>query len=241
MKKMVLLIWLALPLSLFAQGGLPDKPYIYVEGKAEIEKPADLVALHFDVVARNPDQAKANQEVQTKAGKILALLNDKKISRSDVIAVDIKSEPQFESDESGRKKGKIIGYTVTRRFEVKVRDLAVFPKLVDELVAITGVEFSDIAPGLTKEKEMQEEIWPKALINAREQADKTAKATAVTIDSVFAISPKPFPQIRSQMFGSDYPEAATERAIVTGPPEYLLGPMTVSQSVYVIYLISPTK
>jgi len=46
--KLVLLACLCLPLSLFAQGGLPDKPYIYVEGKAEIEKPADMVTLRFD-------------------------------------------------------------------------------------------------------------------------------------------------------------------------------------------------
>jgi uncharacterized protein YggE len=240
MKKLVLLTCVSLPLSLFAQGGLPDKPYIYVEGKAEIEKPVDMVTLRFDLVARNPDQAKANQEVQAKATKVLALLNDKKVARSDVIAADIKSEPEFESDEAGRKKGKIIRYSVTRRFEVRVRNLEVFPKLVDELIGIPGTEFTDITGALTKQKDVENEIWRTALANAREQGEKTAKAMGVTIDSVFAISPKPFAQLRSDIFGSDY-AGATERAYVTGPPEYLLGPMTVSQTVHVIYLISPAK
>ena len=239
--KLPALLCLVLPIGALAQGGLPDKPYIYVEGKAEMEKAADKVTLSFDVVARNPEQAKANQEVQAKASKILALLNDKKVAPTDIIATDLKSEPEFEEDSSGRKKGKVIAYSVTRRFQVNVRDLAVFPKLVDELVAITGVEFGDIAPGLTKEKKMHEEIWRKALVDAREQADRTAKAMDVTIDSVFAISPKPFPQIRTQVFGSDYGDATTERAIVTGPPEYLLGPITVTQNVHVIYLISSVK
>jgi hypothetical protein len=40
MKKLVLLACVSLPLSMFGQGGLPDKAYIYVEGKAEIERPA---------------------------------------------------------------------------------------------------------------------------------------------------------------------------------------------------------
>jgi len=240
MKKIVLLACVTLPLSLFGQGGLPDKPYIYVEGKAEIEKPADMVTLLFDVVARNPDQAKANQEVQAKATKILALLNDKNIARSDIIAADLKSEPEFEIEETSRKKGKILRYSVTRRFEVRVHNLEAFPKLVDELIGIPGTEFTSITGTLTKEKEVEDEIWRNALTNAREQAEKTAKAMGVTIDSVFAISPKPFAQIRGDIFGSDY-AAATERAYVTGPPEYLLGPMTVSQSVHVIYLILPAK
>lgn len=69
--KLLLIVPLLLPLRLLAEAGLPDKPYIYVEGKAEIEKAPELVTLRFDLVARNADQAKANQEVQTKAGKIL--------------------------------------------------------------------------------------------------------------------------------------------------------------------------
>ncbi|MBA3762601.1 MAG: hypothetical protein M3505_01950 [Verrucomicrobiota bacterium] len=46
--KSVLLAWLALPLSVLAGSGLPDQPYIYVVGKAELEKPADMVTLRFD-------------------------------------------------------------------------------------------------------------------------------------------------------------------------------------------------
>jgi uncharacterized protein YggE len=237
--KLILYACLALPLSLLAQDGLPDKPYIYVEGKAEIEKSADMVTLRFNLVARNPDQVKANQEVQTRASKTLALLKEKKITESDIIAADLTSEPQFEDTDSGRNKGKLIGYKVTRVFSVKVRDLLVFPKLVDALFAIGGVEFSGIEAGLTKEKELQDEIWEKALVNAREQADRTVKAIGMKIDSVFAISPTSFPQIRTQIFGSGY--GGTERVIVTGPPEYPLGPLTINQNVHIIFLISPAN
>jgi hypothetical protein len=48
---------LLLPIAAFAEGGLPDKPYVYVE--AEIQKPADMAELRFDVVARGPDEARA--------------------------------------------------------------------------------------------------------------------------------------------------------------------------------------
>ena len=78
--KPLLFVLLVLPGILLAQGGLPNQPYIYVEGKAEIEKPADIVTLRFDLVTRNIDQAKANQEVQTKATKVFALLDSKKIA-----------------------------------------------------------------------------------------------------------------------------------------------------------------
>ena len=240
MKKLALLVYLGLPLSLFSQGGLPDKPYIYVEGKADTEKPADMVGVSFNLVARNPDQGKANQDVQAKASKIFALLNERKIAQNDVTAGNAKSEPEFESEES-RKKGKILGYKVTREFEVKVRDLPAIPKLIDELLAVTGVEIGDLTPGLTEQKKFEDEIWDKALISAREQAEKTAKAMEMKVDSVFAISPVPFPEIRSRLLRSDRGETTAERVVVTGPPEYRFGSLTVGQSVHVIYLISPAK
>ena len=121
MKQFLVFPLVILPISLFAGGGLPDKPYIYVEGKAEIQKPPDIVTIRFDVAARAPEEAKANQEVQAKA----------------VIAQSLESEPQFEQGEKYiPNHGKLIGYEVTRPFELKIRDITAFPKLVDELIAL---------------------------------------------------------------------------------------------------------
>ncbi len=75
---------LLVPGILLGQGGLPNEPYIYVEGKAEIKRPADVVNLRFQLVGRDPDQAKANQEVQAKAARIFTMLNERKIGQDDV-------------------------------------------------------------------------------------------------------------------------------------------------------------
>jgi uncharacterized protein YggE len=83
MKRFLFFSLLILPISVFAQGGLPDKPYIYVEGKAEIQKPADIVTLRFDVVGRAPELPKANQDVQSSAIKIFGLLKSKKIAENE--------------------------------------------------------------------------------------------------------------------------------------------------------------
>jgi uncharacterized protein YggE len=243
--KLFLFVLLSLPLSVLAEGGLPNQPYIYVEGKAEIEKPADMVTLRFDLVTHNVDQAKANQEVQAKATKIFALLNGRNIVEKDVIAGDLKSEAEYEENEgSTRKRGKLIGYSVTRPFTVKIRDVTAFAKIVDEILANGGVEFSGINAGLSKEKEMQDEVWEKAITNARERAEKTLKATGMKIDSIFAVSPVAFPEIYQRIFGS----AGTEMAAYARqgqaqpePSQYRLAPVAVSQNVHVIYLISPAK
>ncbi|PYK57363.1 MAG: hypothetical protein DME43_15370 [Verrucomicrobia bacterium] len=245
--KIFVFALLSLPMSLLGEGGLPSQPYIYVVGKAGVEKTADIVILRFDLVARAPDQVKANDEVQARAAKVFALLNDRKISQNDVIAEEIKSEAEFEQTETyPRSRGKLIGYVVTRVFTVKVRDVTAFPKLVDQLIAAANVEFTGIEAQLSKEKEIEDQLWDKAVANAREQAEKTLKQTGMKIDSVFAVSPLSFPEIQGKIF-----PAENERTIVTAseiptkgervPSEYRLAPIAVDQSVHVIYLISRAK
>jgi uncharacterized protein YggE len=117
MKRVLFFSLTILPISVFAEGGLPDKPYIYVVGKAEVAKPADMVELHFDVLVRGPDEEKVNRDVQSKANKVLALLDSRKVPTEDVIAETLKSEPQFEQqDYPAYSRGRLIGYSVTRLF-----------------------------------------------------------------------------------------------------------------------------
>jgi uncharacterized protein YggE len=244
MKKACLLIILFSPLTLLADGGLPTQPYIYLEGKAEIQKPADMVMIRFNLVVRNSDEVKANQQLQAKANQILELLKGRKISEDDVVAESLMSEPQFQEEENSRNRGKVIGYTITRPFHVKVHDIVAFPKLIDDLIAIGGVEVSGIEGGLAKEKEMQDELWDKALSDARQRAENTLKSMNMKIDSVFAVSPVTFPEIEGRIFGSttNVPaEGPAEASYAPKASQYRLAPVSLNKSVHVIYLISPVK
>jgi hypothetical protein len=198
-----------------------------------------MVTLNFNLVGRHADQSKANQDVQTKAAKIFEILDGRKIGKGDVVASDLKSNPQF--GENDAQRGKIIGYSVTRAFEVVVHELPVFPKLVDELLSIPGVEFTNIAGGVANQNELRDELRSKALEDARDQAEKALRGAGMKIDAIFAISPVPFPEISARIFRSDGVLAVTDAVIMTGAPEYRIGPLTIRQDAHVIYLISPAK
>ena len=174
--KITLYLLLLFPICVFAQGGLPTQPYIYVEGKAGAEKPADMVTLQFEIVARQAEERKANAEVQAKANAVFDLAKSRGLANDDVIAQSLRSEPQFENPENYPKKGKIIGYAVSRPFAIKVRDITKFPRLADDLMAIGGLEFSGVESGLQKEQEVEQDLWTKAVANAHEQAEKTVQS-----------------------------------------------------------------
>jgi uncharacterized protein len=252
--KIFFLTLTLIPLIVLADGGLPSQPYIYIEGKASVEKPADMAVLHFEVAARRPDESKANAEVQAKANKIFDLAKTRGIAKDDVIAESLSSAPQYEDESTYQKKGKIIGYAVSRRFDIKLRDVQTFPKLVDDIIALGGIDFSSIEGDLQKREDLEEELQEKALANARSEAEKTARSQGMKIDSVYVISPAPIADITSTMFPKDRTDnSEVERVIVTGsniptaeeigprPSQYHMAPITATQIVHVIYLVSAAK
>lgn len=246
MKRFLLLSMLALPISASADGGLPTQPYIYVEGKAEAEKVADMVTVTFELSALDPDQSAANKVVQEKAKKVFALAKSAAIADSDVEAGDLQSAAEYREDGEDREgKRELIGYRVTRPFKVSVREVGRFPKLVDDLLAIGVEEISGIEPGLSKGKELEDEVWDKALANARERAEKALQPARMKVDSIFAISPVAFPEIERRIFGGNSVVQMAQRSEAApgagAPSEYRLAPISVAQSVHVIYLISPAK
>ena len=76
------------------------------------------------------------------------------------------------------------------------------------------------------------------------KTEKTLKEVSMKVDSIFAVSPVAFPEIQRRMCGPAIPTAEYESALPAGggnAPEYRLAPITVSQRVHVIYLISSAK
>jgi uncharacterized protein YggE len=252
--RSLLTLLLCLPLFAWADAGLPTQPYIYVEGRAEVEKPADMVTLTFALSFLNLDLAAANKLVQAQANQVFALLKAAEVADKDVIASDLESaEERQEQDDTlpprrgevPGKRGKFLGYRVKRSFSVKVRDLARFPKLVDDLLAMKIFEFGGIQEGLSTEKDLHDEVWDKAVANARERADKTLKTTGAKLGAVFAISPVAFPQILPNIFGDSH-QFDGLKSVPAGnqkiePSQYRLAPVGVSQQVHVIYLIEAVK
>ncbi|MDQ2868895.1 MAG: SIMPL domain-containing protein [Verrucomicrobiota bacterium] len=202
MKAFVFLAFLV-PLNLLAGDGLPDKPYIYAEGSAQIEKPADIASIHFESLVTAANLSGAYEASQTKVSKIFSLLKAKKIADADIVAGSFHTEPAHEFDATNpRDRGKLIGYSVTRDFKVQVRDLVSLPKFVEDLISIQGIQFSSVEAVLSNSTKYDDELHRNALIDAREQAEKTAKQLGVKIDSIFAVAAVNFPDIERNIFGN---------------------------------------
>ena len=108
-------------------------------------------------------------------------------------------------------------------------------------------EFSGIESGYSKQEEQTTQVREKAMADARNQAEKELKGEGMKIDSIFTISSVPLSQIKGEIFQDDSEQAAVYPLFSVGktkkfdPSEYRLAPISVSQTIHVIYLISPAK
>jgi uncharacterized protein YggE len=241
--KTFLLLFVAFT-SLAWADGLPNVPYLYVEGNAAVEKKADLVSLRFKLSATDVEVSKANSPVQTQALKVFALLKAVGIADQDVIAGDIQSDAEYDEIRGDGMRGKIRGYRVQRDFTVKVRELVQFPKLVNDLFAANVRYFDGVTPEYSKAKESEQEAQEMAIKDARIEAEKTAKLAGMKVDTVWAISPINFSQIQRQMLGEfsySVAQGPAEATKAEAAPEYRIASVKFFRSVQVIYLISPAK
>ena len=249
MKTLVVCAFALVPFTVVAEvnnlTGLPNQPFLYVEGKAQIEKAPDIISITFNIEGRNAEQGKANREVQAKAKKVFALLKQANVEDRDVVAQDLRSEAEYERDEvDTKKRGKLIGYVVSRQFKITIRDVTKYGKIGDQIMDLGGVNLDYISGEISDSAKLGEELWPKAIANAREKAEKTLKPMGMKIDSVFAVSSMDFGEISAEFLKSG------ERVIVTGmniptppdqPSEYRPEMITIESRAHVIYLISPVK
>ena len=244
MKRFLLAV-LCFPVCAFADVGLPNQPYIYVEGNGKIQRAPDMVTLTFSLGAFDHELAAAAKKVQKQAAKVFALLDGEKVAQKDVVAESIRWQTETEDGSISPGKHEAKGYAVSRDFSVVVRDVGEFPRVVDGLLALGVESFSAVEAGLSDQEALSDEVHAKAMANAREQAGKTLQEEKMKVDSVYAVSSLPFTQIQGDILQEN-----PERVVVTGsnarppnidPAQFRLAPISVTQTVRVIYLISPAK
>lgn len=240
MKKLFLL-FLALPALAFAQAGLPSSPYLYVVGTGETSAPADQVEVSFSLSATETDPAKAKQIVGAQSENVFKLIESLKIAEKDFSAFALSSTPQYNYDRSGNDTApRLIGYQVTRSFNLTLRDLTQYATLMDGLFALKIVQIGNASPSSTKSAELKEVASRQALEKARAQAEVTAKSTGMRIKGVYAVSPVAFPEILPGIFGGVHSGSGMRQFAMakdSGGNTYVFPPVETSSTLHVIYLI----
>lgn len=239
------ILWYALAATLLTTAHaatIPDYPFVYVTGEAEVKVPPDVADATLSVLAEDPNAAVAEQTVESGVNGVLKLLRAAGVSDSRIDASGISKEV-VTTDETENKPIVIRGYKVSRQFSVRITDLKKWPEIATRLLELQNVTDVEVTFGRSDAKRIDATLVGKAAMDAQERAQRLAKSFGQHAGAVMALSQSPFSNIgptfgMGSEEGGDSAGAPVMEMVVTGRRgSSLLIPDSIELSVEVHALV----
>jgi uncharacterized protein YggE len=184
---------------------------IAVSGKGEVVVKPDLATVTFSINEENLDVAKAQDAVNTTMGKILASLKGNGVDEKDIKTTGYNIYPRYEYINATAYPYNggtrvLAGYNVTQNVEVKIRDLTKAGKIVSSMGEFGVTDMSGLTFTNDKYDDLSKEARDKAIVQARDEAKKLAKALGVRLGDIISYSE-----------GGNYP-IYYDRAVMSSAP-----------------------
>ena len=178
---------------------IPDYPFVFVTGNADIDTPPNIAMCSLTIRAIDQDPGKAESAVEGRLKSILASLTGRGVAVSDMESSTIgKQMLTTQYDEKG--PAAIRGYDVTRGLQFKVRQLSSLPGIESEFVGSPNVEQINCQFDRTDRMGLEADLLTKAIHSAKEQADKLVEPLGRHVTGAVAVSKMPFAMMAS-VFG----------------------------------------
>jgi hypothetical protein len=234
MKRLVL--GLLVSLALAAAPAMADTPpgmtEISVSGNGSVALQPDVANVSANVATNAPDAAGAVGRNNAKYDQIVAALEKVGIARSDVTlssyTVNYNPKPHVLPP---APTGEQYGYTVSRSFNVKVRDIGKAGPVADACTSSGATSIDGVSFGLADPSVPRAEATRKAVADARVNAEALASAAHLRIVSIKSV------QLDNS--GSVAPQPVMRMAVANAPTQFDQSNVNVSVSVSVTFLAQP--
>ncbi|GIW65582.1 MAG: hypothetical protein KatS3mg094_101 [Candidatus Parcubacteria bacterium] len=162
------------------------KRLITVIGEGEEIVTPNIAEIRIGIITKGEDLKTIQEENDNKINKIIDFIKSNGIDSKDIKTENYTIHPDYDYN---TYPSQIIGYSISQNLKVKIRDLNkisnILKKVVSEYGAndVYGPDFTvdEIENYLEKAKE-------KAILNAKEKAEKIAKTAGVKLGRIISIS-----------------------------------------------------
>jgi hypothetical protein len=220
---------LALSAPALAQSDVP--PAISVTGEASISVPPDLALVDAGVASDAKTAREASEANNNAMTKVLAALKAANVDAKDIQTSRLSLQPQYAPNRSG--PSPVVGYRVSNRVTVRIRDVSKLANVIDTLVGAGANDIGNVSFQVSQASKLLDEAREKAVADARRKAEIYARAAGVTLGTPLSISEEGAtqPMFRARMAA---PMAATPTPVAQGEE-------TLSISVGVTWAIKPAQ
>jgi uncharacterized protein len=213
--------WLVRPLS--AADARPDKDEkkertLTVQGQGKASAIPDIATLTVEVSREGTDLDPVLTQVRRDMNKVLEAVKGQAIEDKDVRTEMFNVRPKYEQDKRGNPHP--VGYAVTNRVWVKVRDLKKTGKVLSAVLNAGATSVNGPNFELDKPESVELQALASAAKEARTKAETLAEAAGVKLGEILTINPQPvngpMPRRPMMMRAMAMPAAEPEEPIAAG-------------------------
>jgi uncharacterized protein YggE len=185
-------LYVCVPAALAAD--IPEYPFVFVVGRAEVDLPPNITKCSLSVQARDADAGKAAAIVDERLKSVLATLGANHVQAADIESFDIQKQAVTRQRDIGEPV-TIDGYDISRNVTFKLQQFESLPPIEDVLTSAPNVTGLNCQFDRTDRRAQEAQLLTKALLDARDQADRLASPLARHVVAAAAISQSPFDSI----------------------------------------------
>ncbi len=256
MKLLSALLWSSLLATMapsaWAQANtIPSQPHLLVKGEARRVVMPDRFGLQLNIEETDMDADAARRRVQDNVARVLALFKQYKAVEGSVRADNLRIGPATRYEQS---RQVFMGTQVSRQLRASFASVKQMQDVLGALKANENVQVSCVAPTYSGEVALRRELKGEAAAKTRESAQGLAKAYGTKVRGLYSISDVA-PNFAYGIQAGQWPQLGEDgeyldRISVTGsyapasapaPAEresIEAGPITYTENVYAIFLIS---
>lgn len=204
---------------------------VTVTGEGFIDAEPDMLDLRVDLLAVKPTLKEAKAEVDQRYRDALKTIKQHNIVDADIKLTRINSQVEYDWNKQQRT---FKGYRVSRNVEISVRDLSVYPELLQSLVNAGISNINNAIPRFSDDTSIKEQALAVAVESAKRKAWSLAKRFDRALGEVAFISEGNVSSVIPQPVLSRSRGVSLQAKAASAPPA-MLGTQRINATVTVIY------
>jgi uncharacterized protein len=228
------------------------RPSVSVVGEAKMSVAPDQVVFTFEVVTADQELSAAKRVNDTRSAKTLAAAKDFKIASEDIQTDSLTITPQYAGSKDPRGEHVLIGYEVTKRIFVTLKNLEKIDLFLSKAIEAGVNRVVSISIENSQMQTFQEQVRSMAVKNAQAKAQAYAKQLGQTVGKAYVIREEDADSPaydtgrgsgngngNGDGYGDPEGKVETPTNPFVNPVTFALGQIEIEEKIYVIFELNP--
>ena len=163
------------------------QPSVSVVGEAELMISPNQIGFTFEVVTTDPTIAAAKRANDTASAKTIVVAKTFNIPNDDLQTDRLTISPRYAGEKDQRGKGTVIGYEVTKRIVVTLKQLDRIDEFLAKVIEAGVNRIVDINIENSDLEKYKQQVRLLAVDNARAKADAYAQRLGQKVGGAYVI------------------------------------------------------